>query len=338
MNSTLPFSHLEIRPTCRNQVTDLRPLLEEAVARGELPRARRFLFVSHHTTAGFPDPRLRVRLGTDPLRLAGFLEGLREVFPPGAGYQHDRLEERRELSPSQRAREPLNADAHLAFIGGGFTNSLLLREDEPGPVWLVEFDGAWETRVGELLHRRRRITVIALEGEVEEGRLEVRIPTPPGAGAVALTPPETDFLEAVERALAEREIRVGRVRLRVESSDHGAGVTVNEAEALLMERDLLDVLSSPLRYAGSRGLSRILDALRFSPARRERILGRTGSGPAPRILRLRREASLAVLPQGGDPEGPGRLLMGRYQSPILLQREPSGDRSRAVSATLYRFA
>jgi thiamine phosphate synthase YjbQ (UPF0047 family) len=337
MNSTLPFLQLEIRPTRRNEVTDLRPLVEEAVARGELPSTRRFLFVSHHTTAGFPDPRLRLRLGPDPRRLASFLEGLRDVFPPGAGYQHDRLEERRELTADQRAREPLNADAHLAFIGGGFTNTLLLHHDEEGPVWLVDFDGTWETRGGDVLHRQRRVTVIGLDEEVEEARLHVRIATPPGAGAMPLSGPGTELLEAVEAALEERDLRLGRVRLRLESSAPGTGVTVNEAEALLVERDLSDILSSPLRYAHTRGLPRVLDALRFSPERRERILGRTRTSPAPRLLRLRREVSLAVVPPIGGPEGPGRLLLGQYQSPILLQREGAAHHSHMVSATLYRF-
>jgi len=337
MNSTLPFLHLDLQATRRNEVTDLRPLLKGALARGDLPPAQRFLFVSHHTTAGFPDPRLRLRLGADRARLAELLEGLRDVFPPGAGYQHDRLEERHELSATQRAREPLNADAHLSYIGGGFTNTLLSHHGEGDPIWLVDFDGSWETRKGETLHRQRRVTIIGLDGEREERRLHFRVPVPSGAAAVPLSGPGTELLESVEAALEEQNLRLGRVRLRVEASPPGAGVTVNEAEALLVERDLSEVLSSPLRYARAAGLPRVLEALRFSPERRDRILGRTLKSPSSRLLRLRREASLAVVPWDEDGRGAGRLLLGRYQSPILLQQEGTPGLDRMVTATLLRF-
>jgi thiamine phosphate synthase YjbQ (UPF0047 family) len=368
MKSFAPIFGLELNPARRNQVTDLRPSLDEAVARGDLPPARHLLCISHHTTAGFPDRRLRLRLGSDPDRLRAFLEGLQDVFPREAGYEHDKLDRRTELSASQREREPLNADAHLAFIGGGFTNCVLHVRTGDSPVWFVDFDGTYETRTLETLQRRRHVTVIAVDDETEVARLRFQVPVPEGAAAVPLDAPDLGIIEAVEQALQETRVRVGRIRIRLDEPRLGAGITVNEAEALLMDRDLVDVLAHPLRFAhgsdadrdpdrdanpGARangrttdprapaaaaGLDRALEALSVSPDRRRRLLGRALSSPSPRILRMRPEGSLAVVPGSGDGrDGPGRILVGRYQSPILVQRSGLPERVRGVSVVLLRF-
>jgi thiamine phosphate synthase YjbQ (UPF0047 family) len=354
MSPSSPILHLDLRPGLRNEVTDLRPTLENAVVRGDLPRTRKYLCISHHTTAGFPDRQLRLRIGSDPEGLDAFLEALQDIFPPEAGYEHDELQRRTELSEAQRAREPLNADAHLAFIGGGFTNCLFHSAGSDEPIWFVDFDGTYETRTGETIRRHRRVTVLALDEEVVGTRLQFEVSVPDGAAALPLSRPELGILGAVERALEEMEISIGRLHFHLEDPHAGAGITVNEAEALLIQRDLVDVLTSPLRFAadgktgdadeespppaGARGLARALEALGFSPERQERLLNRALSSASPRILRIRGEASLGVVPALGDPPGaPGRILLGRYQSPILLQRSGPPQGVRRFSVIVHRF-
>ena len=55
------------------------------------------------------------------------------MFPEGAGYAHDKLEQREELAPEQRAVEPANADSHLAFIAGGLQSCVIYNARRPGP-------------------------------------------------------------------------------------------------------------------------------------------------------------------------------------------------------------
>jgi thiamine phosphate synthase YjbQ (UPF0047 family) len=354
MSPSPPILHLDLRSDLRNEVTDLRALLEGAVARGDLPRTRKYLCISHHTTAGFPDRQLRLRIGSDAEGLDAFLEALRDIFPPEAGYEHDELQRRTELSEAQRAREPLNADAHLAFIGGGFTNCVFHSAGSGEPLWFVDFDGTYETRAGERIRRQRRVTILALDEEVLGARLQFEVPVPEGAAALPLSRPELGILRAVERAIEELGISIGRLHFHLEDPHAGAGITVNEAEALLMQRDLVDVLTSPLRFAGgrnggdneaesprqagARGLARALDALGFSPGRQERLLSRALASASPRILRIRGDASLGVLPAHGDPPGgPGRILLGRYQSPILLQRTGTPQAVRRFSVVVHHF-
>lgn len=351
MKSIPPILGLEVSPDRRHQITDLRPAILEAVARGDLGPSRHLLCVSHHTTAGFPDRRLRVRLGSDPARLSAFLAGLRDVFPREAGYEHDQLHRRAELTASEREQEPLNADAHLAYIGGGFTNCVLHLRSADAPVWFVDFDGTYQNRRLETLRRTRRVTVVALDEEVETARVRFSVPVPERAAAVPLDAPELGIMAAVEEVLAESGIQAGRVRFRLDDPGMDAGITVNEAEALLVNRDLVEVLADPLRFAhgpdgphagappapAAAGLDRALEAMRVSPERRRRLLGRALASPSPRILRMRREGSLAVVP-GDEPDHRGHLLVGRYQSPILVQRTGLPGGARKLSVSVLRFA
>jgi thiamine phosphate synthase YjbQ (UPF0047 family) len=57
----------------------------------------RCLYWSAHTTAGFLDRSLIRDLGSD--HISTYLETLRQIFPEGAGYAHDRLERRRISTP-----------------------------------------------------------------------------------------------------------------------------------------------------------------------------------------------------------------------------------------------
>ncbi len=346
MNRTLPITCLQIRPERRPEVIDLRPRIREVVEGGDLPASRRYFLASHHTTAGFPDRRLRRRLGPDPKRLSDFLAAIREVFPPGAGYKHDDLHLRSELTPAEREGEPLNADAHLAFIGGGFTNTVSIEGSGEEPVWFVDFDGRFEDRGGNVIQRTRSVSVLGYEGETVVDRTTFRIPVPEGVAAIPLDAPGMPVVPGVKEALARTGLRVGRVRIRLADPEPGVGITLNEAEALLMNRDLVEVLAHPLRFAMEggalsgaviEGLNRAMEALRISPGRRARLLGRAISSASPRILRMRHSCSLAVTPEGSVEGGEGALLLGRYQSPILFQREGTPGGVRSLSVTLHAF-
>ena len=70
---------------------------------------RRLLYCSHHTTAGFLDQALARRLEDRRERLDPFIRAFQKLFPEGAGYRHDELELRQELSEEQRRHEPKNA-------------------------------------------------------------------------------------------------------------------------------------------------------------------------------------------------------------------------------------
>lgn len=341
------------QPSTRPQVTDLRALLADAGETDLLEQHRRLLVVSHHTTAGFPDRVLRRRLRDDRGRLDAYLDALAGLFPPGAGYHHDRLQLRHELSSEQKETEPLNADAHLSFIGGGFTNCAEFRE-RPGrpladhPLWFVDFDGVYRDREDTEIRRTRRTTFVGYNGEERVADVELEVPVPAGRVALdladdAATGPGT-HLGPILSEVRARGVTHGRIQLHLHPEERGAGLTVNEFEALLMTRDLAELFESPLRWAAARGAGRgagtaLLGALRalgVSGERRERLRDRILARPTPRVLRLRRDLRLPLLPDG--PTGaPVRPVRGRYQSPILVQWEPAPAGIRRLRATLWRF-
>ena len=97
----------------------------------------RILYCSHHTTAGYLDQAFARRLldrgrGIDP-----FVEAFQTLFPEQAGYQHDELDRRIELTEEERRREPPNADAHLTFIGSGLSSCATYLNDDASPVFFV---------------------------------------------------------------------------------------------------------------------------------------------------------------------------------------------------------
>jgi thiamine phosphate synthase YjbQ (UPF0047 family) len=347
MTATVSALRLELRPSRRPEAIDLRGLLVDALQEGPLQASRRLLCISHHTTAGFLDRRLRERLGDDPTRLGAFLEALGSVFPPDAGYEHDRLHLRDELTELQKESEPLNADAHLAFIGGGFTNCTTLQTDDLRPLWFVDLDGVYRDRQDMPIRRTRHATVVGFEQEERVGRLRLEVPVPAGAGVVRLDDPEHPVLLQVQERVEEEGISAGRVGIRLANPAPGVGITVNEFEALLMERDLTRVLANPLGFArsGAQALTGALAALGVPSDRLRRLLDRALAHPATRVLRMQHHVSLGVLPPNagtpGDPwvdtDAPGTLVRGTYQSPLLVQRRGTAEGRRALDVTLYRF-
>jgi DNA-binding transcriptional regulator YdaS (Cro superfamily) len=151
-------------------------------------------------------------------------------------------------------------------------------------------------------------------------------------------------------------VEKGLVGIALAGGERDAGVTVNEFETLLMRHDLREVLEDPLRFLARQGrrlfaephaiaakswgyakydvvhlLNELIDALGLSESAVERLIARLMAVPAARALRLKRAVRLLVA--GAEPA----VVRGTYQSPILIQWQPTARRARTLEITLTRF-
>lgn len=346
--------HLEVQPRHRWDVIDVAERIRRD--RGEvLARFRHVLYCSHHTTAGFlsqPDARrLRHRLD----RMQPFLESYHVMFPADAGYRHDAMELRRELSPDQQLVEPANGDSHLVFIGAGLESCVSYANDPDVPVFFVDLDGVCRGRP-----RTRRLTAVGYTEAHEVAQVRLEVPVSGHAiDSVNLLDRRLGIAETLQRLSRACPCRAGRIELCLDPHERDAALTINEYETLLMRHDLAEVLRDPLRFAARQGrralrnpgavpkksrgyarydlvllMNRTLDALHLGGTMAERLLARAMAVPARARLRLRRSVSLPVVAQGRTVAG---LVRGRFQSPILMQWRPSRSPVRVIHATLIAF-
>lgn len=352
---------LQFESSGRPDVVDVRRALAESPAGREIldNRYRRLLCVSYHTTAGYLDPVLHERFSHDVDRLESFLEALSELFPPEAGYEHDRLDLREELSEEQRAQEPLNADSHLAFIGAGFTSCVSYANRAEEPMWFVDLDGTYRDQDDREIRRRRRTTVVGYRDEEVVANLPLAVPVNGShVESVNLEDDQVGLLERAQELVRSHGVSTGRVVLELEPGERDAGLTVNEFEPLLVKRDLTRMLEDPLRFVAEGGreflrspgqvASRAMDHVRHDASqvlqKMFRAMGMEESLPErairraaglPRVLRVSREVSLPVL--NGEGDGPGQIQQGTYQSPILMQWARSSRGARKVRVRVTRF-
>jgi hypothetical protein len=277
------------------------------------------------------------------------------MFPRAAGYQHDQLELRTELTARERELEPLNGDAHLTFIGCGLQNCVTYRHHPGEPVLFMDLDGVVNGRP-----RRRTTSVVGFSREVPAAELRWDVPVSRHAiDSVNLYDERLGLRQAIDELLARHPVAAGRLDISLDDDESEAAVTVNEYETLLMRHDLIEVLRDPLRFVARQGrrmlsdprtvpikslgyarydvvqvINRLLDALGPGGAFVERILARAMALPASRRLRLKRSLSLAVA--SGVSTG-CRVVRGRYQTPILIQWRPSARRARTVRVSLAAF-
>src|SRR3979490_3209291 len=96
---------LELTPRARFDIIDVRERLR--TAHGDLLNAYpRHLYHSFHTTAGYLEQSLAARLTRESnATVAPYLEVFRTMFPEGAGYEHDQLDRRKDLTTAERAIE-----------------------------------------------------------------------------------------------------------------------------------------------------------------------------------------------------------------------------------------
>jgi thiamine phosphate synthase YjbQ (UPF0047 family) len=343
---------LSLQPRARFDAIDVRE--RASTLHGDVldayPRA---LYCSFHTTAGYLDQGLAARLKRQGLR--GYIEAFRALFPEGAGYRHDALDEREELSTEQRQREPRNADSHLAFMAAGLRTcvSYVNRHE---PVSFVDLDGVYEGRA-----RSRQTSIVGYHSEVVAERIHVTVPVSGHPiDSVNLKDPHLGLYQQIGELVARHGVTKGRLRIELAHGERQAGLTVNEYETLLMRHDLVEVLRNPVRFMVEksrhalrdpraipgktlsyakydlvRALNQLVDALGLSESRVERMLARAMAVPAERFLRMKRSVSLLV----SDRHTPGRgsIVEGTYQSPILVQWHQAHGRTRHLEVMVDRF-
>ncbi|HEY3384157.1 MAG TPA: hypothetical protein VGK32_20550 [Vicinamibacterales bacterium] len=344
---------LEVVPRSRFDMVDLRALASEE--HGSALAAFPFcLYWSSHTTAGFLDRSVALRLLSRP-GVAGYIDAFRAIFPEGAAYEHDNLDRRVELAPEQREVEPKNADSHLAFIAAGLRTCVTYANRADEPVCFVDLDGV---NKGRPRHRRTRVIGFHREELVARCQIEVPVSSHP-VDSINLKDPRLGVSEQLAEFVAQHGVEKGRLRLSLHAGERHAGLTVNEYETLLMRHDLLEVLRDPLRFAIEKGrhaiadpravpaktlgyakydlvqiINRVVDRLGLSESLVERLLARTVAVPANRFLRMKRSVNLLVSDEG---RGKGSVVEGTYQSTILVQWHRAPRQSRLIDVTLSRL-
>lgn len=346
--------NLDIVPTSRFQIIDVAPRVREQVG-DALSQYRRVHYCSHHTTAGYLEQSVCARLGHSRKQLDPFFRFFQRLFPPNAGYQHDLMHLRDELSEQEKEVEPVNADSHLTFMGAGLRNCVTYFHRPEEPVYFIELDGVFKE-----IHRQRRTTVMGYQSEaiVHRERLEVDV-ADHEIDSLNLRDPRFGLFDRFEGWLDRFGIDKGRIEVRLAPEERDAGLTVNEYETLLVRDDLPEALRDPLRYMVARGralarnpeaipgktrgyatydlihlYNEFLEHLPFGRSMVDRMMSIL-STPAYRILRLKRSVSLLV--SSSAESGPGRIVTGRYQTPILVQHHRPEGGVRHVDVTLRSF-
>ncbi|MEX2661233.1 MAG: hypothetical protein WD227_04850 [Vicinamibacterales bacterium] len=346
---------LELTPRARVDVIDVRRVIaaEFGDALDDYPRA---LCCSFHTTAGYLDRGVAARLGQNESDVMPYIDVFRTMFPEGAGYAHDKLERRTELSEEQKPLEPLNADSHLAFMAGALRTCVSYPNRPGETIAFVDLDGIHAGQV-----RQRRTTVLGYTAEETVATSRIVVPVSShSVDSVNLKDPSLGVYETCEQLVRMHGVTKGRIRLSLAPGEHHAGLTVNEYETLLMRHDLREVLRDPLRFMAEKAghmlgnpraipaktldyakydlvrvFNKLVDSLGLRESMVESVLSRAIGVPAARFLRMKRSVSLLVSDR--DSAGEGAIVEGTYQSPILVQWHRGERPARVLDVTLTRF-
>ena len=346
--------NLGITPTSRFQLIDIRQGVREE-AGDALDAYRKALYCSFHTTAGYLEQGFCARLGHSRKQLDPFFRILQHIFPHDAGYFHDRMQLREELSEQQKETEPVNADSHLTFMSAGLKNCVTYLHRPDDPVYFVELDGIYKD-----IRRQRRTTVLGYNSEEIVHRERIAVPiSVHRIESHNLREEQYGLFQRLEEMLDRFGIEQGRFEVRLAAEEKDAGLTVNEYETLLIRNDLPEALQDPLRYMVRRGrkllrnptaipektrdyatydlirlYNEFMDILPLGRSVVDRILS-VLSTPAYRLLRLKRSVSLLV--SSSEETGPERIVQGTYQTPILVQHHRPERGVRYLDVALRRF-
>jgi thiamine phosphate synthase YjbQ (UPF0047 family) len=350
-----PFATtLELNPTSRFDLIDVSAVINR-VHGDVLAGFRRVLYCSHHTTAGYLEQRLAHRMRDLPENFDPFIRAFQQLFPRGAGYRHDDLELRAELSNEERRREPPNGDAHLTFMGSGLQSCVTYRHEPGMPVFFMDLDGVYR---GE--PRKRVTSVVAYGDEEVVVDTEIRVPVSHHTiDSVNLGDSRFGLTRRIDEMLQKHRVASGRIDISLDPGERSAGVTVNEYETLLMRHDLAEVLRDPFRFMARQGrrmlrdpravpaksigyarydmvrvINRLLDVVGLADSPFEHLLARLLAIPAERRLRFKRSLSLPIV---SDRYGRSRIVSGRFQTPILIQWAPAANQLRRLKLQLIRF-
>ena len=347
--------NLDLTPRSRLDVINVSALVERA-SPGFFNRFRRTVYCSFHTTAGYLEQTLCSRFGHRKESVEEYVRAFQKLFPPEAGYRHDELHLRSELTEAQRVCEPRNGDSHLTYIGSGLRScvSYINRDDTPG--YFIDLDG-----MNGAAHRSRNTTVIGYDHDeiVEKRRLWVPVSGHP-VDSVSIRDPKLGLLEELSQVVERLDITKGKIELALAPHERNAGLTVNEYETLLMKHDLHEVLQNPLHFMAEKGrnilidpkavpqktinyakydlvlvVNKILDSLGATNSPLERIVDKFLAVPAARFLRMKRKVNLLVSDR--EIQGRGRIVQGTYQSPILVQWDRAAEGHRILDVTITRF-
>ena len=86
-----------------------------------------------------------------------YIDVFRTMFPEGAGYEHDKMDRRTELTEAQKPVEPQNADSHLAFMAGALRTCVTYSNRADEPVCFVDLDGVHAGRPRRRADERARL-------------------------------------------------------------------------------------------------------------------------------------------------------------------------------------
>ena len=352
--SPLEFT-LELTPRARVDVIDVRRVVSARYGDGLDPYPRA-LCCSFHTTAGYLDQGVASRLNQSRAGVMPYIDVFRTMFPEGAGYEHDKIERRTELTDAQRPAEPMNADSHLAMMAGALRTCVSYQNRPGEPVCFIDLDGVHAGRP------RRRVTSVlgyTREEPVAHARLSVPV-SGHAVDSVNLKAPHLGIYEQCANLVTAHGVTKGRIRLTLAPGERHAGLTVNEYETLLMRHDLSEILRDPLRFMAEKAghilgnpraipartldyakydlvrvFNQLVDALGLQESLVESVLSRAIAMPAARFLRMKRSVSLLVSDRHSP--GTGAVVEGVYQSPILVQWHRGTRQARVLDLTLTRF-
>jgi thiamine phosphate synthase YjbQ (UPF0047 family) len=325
-------------------------------ARQDLARYPHALYCSFHTTAGYLDQPLVSRLSQRKSDIKSYIDVFQAMFPAGAGYRHDDLVARTDLSREQRIVEPRNAHAHLAFIASGLRNCVKYVNRLDEPVYFVDLDGVHGAKP-----RRRLTSILPFNAEQVVARERITVPVSSHPlDSVNLKDSRLGLYEQLEELIHRHGVSKGRLHLSLAPGERHAGLTINEYETLLMRHDLVDVLRDPLRFVAEKGRNLLADPwsipnktmgyakydlvrifneafelFHMNESRLEDFVARLIRVPARRFLRMNRRVCLLVTDRAVP--GHGAIADGTYQSPILVQWSKSTRRRRFVDITLTRL-
>jgi thiamine phosphate synthase YjbQ (UPF0047 family) len=346
---------LELKPRARYDLIDVTKHIAKNFS-DILKQYRKAFYCSFHTTAGYLEQSVCEKLRHQREYLSPFIGAFQKLFPPEADYRHDRLQLRTELTEEQRLVEPRNADSHLIFISSGMENCVTY-ENQPGvPVYFIELDG-----IKGGVCRCRRTSVLAYNGEDRVHSLKIAVPVSKHPmDSVKLNDSQNGLMEQLHELIRHFEVRNGKINIELCSEERDAGLTVNEYETLLMQHDLVEILDNPIKFMALKGrhalaapqlipgkaidyakydlvriFNELMDAMGVSETVIEKILSIFIRLPASHFLSMKRHISLFV---SEDQETDrGKIVLGKYQSPILVQWKPAKSETRYVNITLSRF-